>query len=153
MNAFPSPSQLWPGPGREPKQMLAIGRALMAGPRISVPVEPSMSLSPRGSWHRHGEKAGSRRAEPPHGSVTAPRCGRSIRACAASSLDRASRPASTSNSSLPVEVHVGGCYAAAKQRRPVGRDEARRLRASGARACSQGQPDTALGTSATLRSL
>ncbi|MGW2287070.1 DUF6233 domain-containing protein [Streptomyces phaeochromogenes] len=44
----------------------------------------------------------------------------------------------------PVEVHVGGCYAAGKRRRPVGRDEARRLLASGVRACSHCQPDTAL---------
>ncbi|MGI3198646.1 DUF6233 domain-containing protein [Streptomyces sp. GLT-R25] len=34
----------------------------------------------------------------------------------------------------PAEVHVGGCYAAGKRRRPVGRDEARRLLASGVRA-------------------
>ncbi|MDQ0946320.1 hypothetical protein QFZ24_000243 [Streptomyces phaeochromogenes] len=45
---------------------------------------------------------------------------------------------------LPVEVHMGGCYAAGKRRRPVSRDEARRLLASGVRACSHCQPDTAL---------
>ncbi|GHH68217.1 hypothetical protein FHS35_009250 [Streptomyces umbrinus] len=44
----------------------------------------------------------------------------------------------------PAEVHVGGCYAAGKRRRPVGRDEARRLLASGVRACSHCQPGTAL---------
>ncbi|MEU8868758.1 DUF6233 domain-containing protein [Streptomyces umbrinus] len=39
---------------------------------------------------------------------------------------------------------MGGCYAAGKRRRPIGRDEARRLLASGVRACSHCQPDTAL---------
>ncbi|MFG2351833.1 DUF6233 domain-containing protein [Streptomyces phaeochromogenes] len=48
------------------------------------------------------------------------------------------------NGRPPIEVHVGGCYAAGKRRRPVGRDEARRLLASGVRACSHCQPDTAL---------
>ncbi|MFG2351869.1 DUF6233 domain-containing protein [Streptomyces phaeochromogenes] len=44
----------------------------------------------------------------------------------------------------PIEVHAGGCYAAGKRRRPVARDEARRLLASGVQACSHCQPDTAL---------
>ncbi|WAU78574.1 DUF6233 domain-containing protein (plasmid) [Streptomyces sp. Qhu-G9] len=45
----------------------------------------------------------------------------------------------------PIEVHAGGCYAAGKRRRPVVRDEARRLLASGVQACSHCQPDTAPG--------
>ncbi|MBZ3904400.1 hypothetical protein J8M51_22515 [Streptomyces scabiei] len=44
-----------------------------------------------------------------------------------------------------VELHVGGCYAAGKRRRPVGRDEARRLLASGLRACTHCRPDQHLG--------
>ncbi|MFC8668769.1 DUF6233 domain-containing protein [Streptomyces sp. NPDC057199] len=44
----------------------------------------------------------------------------------------------------PIEVHMGGCYAAAQKRRPVSRNEARRLLVSGVRACSHCQPDTAL---------
>ncbi|MFJ1975255.1 DUF6233 domain-containing protein [Streptomyces sp. NPDC087903] len=44
----------------------------------------------------------------------------------------------------PIEVHVGGCYAAGKRRRPVPRDEARRLLADGVRACGHCQPDHAL---------
>jgi hypothetical protein len=43
----------------------------------------------------------------------------------------------------PIEVRMGGCYAAGKRRGPVGRDEACR-RASGVRACSHCRPDTAL---------
>ncbi|MFF4139238.1 DUF6233 domain-containing protein [Streptomyces mirabilis] len=35
------------------------------------------------------------------------------------------------NGRPPTEVHVGGCYAAGKRRRPVPRDEARRLLTSG----------------------
>ncbi|MCT9011667.1 DUF6233 domain-containing protein [Streptomyces rhizosphaerihabitans] len=44
----------------------------------------------------------------------------------------------------PIEVHVGGCYAAGKRRCPVPRNEARRLLTSGVRACGHCQPDTAL---------
>ncbi|MFD9444662.1 DUF6233 domain-containing protein [Streptomyces sp. NPDC060006] len=44
----------------------------------------------------------------------------------------------------PIEVHQGGCHAAGKRRRPVNRDEARRLLTSGVPACSHCQPDTAL---------
>ncbi|MGW3819400.1 DUF6233 domain-containing protein [Streptomyces sp. NPDC005046] len=39
---------------------------------------------------------------------------------------------------------MGGCYAAGKRRRPVPRDEARRLLTAGVRACGHCQPDTAL---------
>ncbi|MFH8610977.1 DUF6233 domain-containing protein [Streptomyces sp. NPDC018029] len=35
-----------------------------------------------------------------------------------------------------IEVHRGDCYAAGKRRRPVTRDEARRLLADGIRACT-----------------
>jgi hypothetical protein len=45
----------------------------------------------------------------------------------------------------PIEVHIGGCYAAGKRRRPVPSDEARRLLTSGVRACGHCQPDNALG--------
>ncbi|MGW0969900.1 DUF6233 domain-containing protein [Streptomyces sp. NPDC002516] len=48
------------------------------------------------------------------------------------------------NGRPPIEVHVGGCYAAGKRRRPVPRDEARRLLTAGVRACGHCQPDTAL---------
>ncbi|MCT9009142.1 DUF6233 domain-containing protein [Streptomyces rhizosphaerihabitans] len=41
-------------------------------------------------------------------------------------------------------VHVGGCYTAGERRRPVPRDEARRLLTAGVRACGNCQPDTAL---------
>ncbi|MGW2973755.1 DUF6233 domain-containing protein [Streptomyces mirabilis] len=43
-----------------------------------------------------------------------------------------------------MEVHVGGCYAAGKRRRPVPRDEARRLLTSGMRAGTHCKPDTQL---------
>ncbi|WP_055712058.1 DUF6233 domain-containing protein [Streptomyces torulosus] len=45
----------------------------------------------------------------------------------------------------PIELHTGGCYAAGKRRRPVDRDEARRLLASGLRACRHCRPDRHLG--------
>ncbi|MEU4087327.1 DUF6233 domain-containing protein [Streptomyces aureus] len=48
------------------------------------------------------------------------------------------------NGRPPVEVHLGGCYAAGARRRPVPRDEARRLLVSGVRACGHCRPDTAL---------
>jgi hypothetical protein len=46
----------------------------------------------------------------------------------------------------PVEVHVGDCYAAGKRRRAVDTEEARRLLASGIRACTHCTPDHALGS-------
>ncbi|MFC9645612.1 DUF6233 domain-containing protein [Streptomyces mirabilis] len=44
----------------------------------------------------------------------------------------------------PTEVHVGGCYAGGKRRRPVPRNEARRLLTSGVRACTHYKPDAQL---------
>ncbi|MEV0938321.1 DUF6233 domain-containing protein [Streptomyces phaeochromogenes] len=44
----------------------------------------------------------------------------------------------------PAEVRMGGCYAAAKRRCTVGRDEARWLLATGVRTLSHCQPDAAL---------
>nr|WP_279345209.1 DUF6233 domain-containing protein [Streptomyces sp. HP-A2021] len=44
----------------------------------------------------------------------------------------------------PVQVHAGDCNAAGNRRRPVGRDEARRLLASGLPACPHCQPDIEL---------
>ncbi|MER5753721.1 DUF6233 domain-containing protein [Streptomyces sp. NPDC002088] len=41
----------------------------------------------------------------------------------------------------PVQVHAGDCYMAGQRRRPVDREEARRLLATGLRACSHCQPD------------
>ncbi|MFD8133805.1 DUF6233 domain-containing protein [Streptomyces mirabilis] len=46
----------------------------------------------------------------------------------------------------PIEVHVGGCYTAGRRRRPVPRDEARRLLTSGMRACTHCKPDAQLRT-------
>ncbi|MFE9686800.1 DUF6233 domain-containing protein [Streptomyces sp. NPDC006285] len=43
-----------------------------------------------------------------------------------------------------IEVHAGHCYAIGKRRRPVSRDEARRLLAAGLRACSHCTPDITL---------
>ncbi|MEU4878779.1 DUF6233 domain-containing protein, partial [Streptomyces sp. NPDC021608] len=40
--------------------------------------------------------------------------------------------------------HAGDCHAAGKRRRPVDRDEARRLLADGLRACTHCRPDTRL---------
>ena len=45
----------------------------------------------------------------------------------------------------PVQVHAGDCYAMGKRRRPVGRDEARRLLAEGLPGCTHCPPDTRLG--------
>ncbi|MET9388516.1 DUF6233 domain-containing protein [Streptomyces sp. NPDC002928] len=45
----------------------------------------------------------------------------------------------------PVQVHAGDCYMAGQRRRPVDREEARRLLATGLRACSHCQPDIQLG--------
>ncbi|WP_371667354.1 DUF6233 domain-containing protein [Streptomyces sp. NBC_00289] len=44
----------------------------------------------------------------------------------------------------PVQVHAGDCHMAGTRRRPVGRDEARRLLATGVGACIHCQPDTQL---------
>ncbi|WP_234437090.1 DUF6233 domain-containing protein [Streptomyces maremycinicus] len=44
----------------------------------------------------------------------------------------------------PVQVHAGDCHMAGKRRRPVGRDEARRLLADGMRPCTHCRPDTQL---------
>ncbi|MFE2053890.1 DUF6233 domain-containing protein [Streptomyces sp. NPDC059459] len=41
----------------------------------------------------------------------------------------------------PLQVHAGDCYIAGTRRRPVDRDEARRLLASGLKACTHCQPD------------
>ncbi|MCX4425999.1 DUF6233 domain-containing protein [Streptomyces mirabilis] len=48
------------------------------------------------------------------------------------------------NGRPPIEVHMGGCYAAGKRRRPVPRDKARRLLTSGVRACTHCKPDAQL---------
>ncbi|MGW0771101.1 DUF6233 domain-containing protein [Streptomyces sp. NPDC002676] len=45
----------------------------------------------------------------------------------------------------PVQIHRGTCYMAGTRRRPVERDEARRLLADGTSACSHCRPDTGLG--------
>lgn len=45
----------------------------------------------------------------------------------------------------PLQVHAGDCYIAGKRRRPVGRNEARRLLAAGLKACGHCRPDSALG--------
>lgn len=45
----------------------------------------------------------------------------------------------------PTRVHAGDCYAAAKRRRSVDRDEARRLLTSGLPACTHCRPDQHLG--------
>ncbi|MFF7845272.1 DUF6233 domain-containing protein [Streptomyces ossamyceticus] len=44
-----------------------------------------------------------------------------------------------------VAVHAGGCHMAGKRRRATGRDEARRLLATGLRACVHCEPDRHLG--------
>ncbi|WP_328491335.1 DUF6233 domain-containing protein [Streptomyces sp. NBC_00414] len=44
----------------------------------------------------------------------------------------------------PVEVHAGHCYTIGKRRKPVSRDEARRLLDAGLRVCSHCTPDTLL---------
>ncbi len=45
----------------------------------------------------------------------------------------------------PLRVHAGDCYMAGKRRRPVDRDEARRLLAAGLKACGHCRPDNLLG--------
>ncbi|MEU3862883.1 DUF6233 domain-containing protein [Streptomyces sp. NPDC028722] len=45
----------------------------------------------------------------------------------------------------PVQVHSGTCHMAGKRRRPVDREEARRLLAEGTSACTHCRPDTGLG--------
>ncbi|MER5201256.1 DUF6233 domain-containing protein [Streptomyces sp. NPDC002755] len=44
----------------------------------------------------------------------------------------------------PFQVHAGDCPMAGKRRRSVGRDEARRLLASGLRPCTHCRPDSQL---------
>ncbi|MEU5335599.1 DUF6233 domain-containing protein [Streptomyces asoensis] len=44
----------------------------------------------------------------------------------------------------PIQVHAGDCYMAGKRRRPIGRDEARRLLADGLRPCTHCRPDAQL---------
>nr|WSZ11945.1 DUF6233 domain-containing protein [Streptomyces canus] len=44
----------------------------------------------------------------------------------------------------PVQVHASTCHMIGSRRRPVSRDEARRLLAEGLRACTHCQPDTQL---------
>lgn len=44
----------------------------------------------------------------------------------------------------PVQVHAGDCYMAGQRSRPVSRDEARRLIATGLRGCSHCRPDVRL---------
>ncbi|MFF7550763.1 DUF6233 domain-containing protein [Streptomyces canus] len=44
----------------------------------------------------------------------------------------------------PFQVHAGTCHMNGSRRRPVSRDEARRLLADGLRACTHCQPDTQL---------
>ncbi|MEY7977807.1 DUF6233 domain-containing protein [Streptomyces pilosus] len=45
----------------------------------------------------------------------------------------------------PLQVHAGDCYIAGKRRRPVDRDEARRLLAAGLTSCGHCRPCSALG--------
>ncbi|MEU5090080.1 DUF6233 domain-containing protein [Streptomyces sp. NPDC021356] len=45
----------------------------------------------------------------------------------------------------PTRVHVGDCYAAVEGRRPIARDEARRMLTSGLPACTRCRPDRHLG--------
>ncbi|MGW1706346.1 DUF6233 domain-containing protein [Streptomyces sp. NPDC002206] len=51
----------------------------------------------------------------------------------------------------PIEVHVGGCYAARKRRRAVTREQALASLADGIRACIHCRPDTELGVLRTTR--
>ncbi|MGV9277757.1 DUF6233 domain-containing protein [Streptomyces griseosporeus] len=44
----------------------------------------------------------------------------------------------------PIQVHAGDCHMTGSRRRPVSRDEARRLIAGGLRACTHCQPDARL---------
>ncbi|MER6031823.1 DUF6233 domain-containing protein [Streptomyces sp. NPDC001851] len=44
-----------------------------------------------------------------------------------------------------MQVHRGTCYMAGKRRRPVEREEARRLLADGTSACTHCRPDAGLG--------
>ncbi|MFF0047346.1 DUF6233 domain-containing protein [Streptomyces sp. NBC_01620] len=45
----------------------------------------------------------------------------------------------------PIEVHVGGCYAAGKRHRAITRERALAALADGIRACIHCRPDTELG--------
>ncbi|MGW3763096.1 DUF6233 domain-containing protein [Streptomyces sp. NPDC005131] len=47
--------------------------------------------------------------------------------------------------SPPIEVHVGGCYAAGKRRRAISREQAVASLDQGIRACIHCRPDTELG--------
>ncbi|MFF1838006.1 DUF6233 domain-containing protein [Streptomyces sp. NPDC058231] len=47
--------------------------------------------------------------------------------------------------SRPIDVHVGGCYAAGKRRRAITREQALAALADGIRACIHCRPDTELG--------
>jgi hypothetical protein len=47
--------------------------------------------------------------------------------------------------SRPIEVHVGGCYAAGKRQRPISREQAVASLNQGIRACIHCRPDTELG--------
>lgn len=44
----------------------------------------------------------------------------------------------------PLQVHAGDCYMAGQRRRPIDRDEARRLITSGLKACTHCRPDVQL---------
>ncbi|WP_231158078.1 DUF6233 domain-containing protein [Streptomyces sp. CNZ748] len=45
----------------------------------------------------------------------------------------------------PLQIHTGDCHMAGKRHRPVDRDEARRLLATGHKACGHCRPDSLLG--------
>ncbi|MFZ4145482.1 DUF6233 domain-containing protein [Streptomyces griseoincarnatus] len=45
----------------------------------------------------------------------------------------------------PLQIHAGNCHMAGKRRRPVDRDEARRLLTTGLKACGHCRPDNLLG--------
>lgn len=45
----------------------------------------------------------------------------------------------------PLQIHTGDCHMAGKRHRPVDRDEARRLLATGLKACGHCRPDNLLG--------
>ncbi|MET8435370.1 DUF6233 domain-containing protein [Streptomyces sp900116325] len=47
--------------------------------------------------------------------------------------------------SPPIEIHVGGCYAAGKRRRAISREQAVAALDQGIRACIHCRPDTELG--------
>ncbi|MGW3735170.1 DUF6233 domain-containing protein [Streptomyces sp. NPDC005148] len=47
--------------------------------------------------------------------------------------------------SRPIEVHIGGCYAARRRRRAITREQALAALADGIRACIHCRPGTELG--------